>query len=273
MKVKVYGCRGSIPYCQNSQYGGNTSCITLESKGQIIFLDAGSGIIRFDLEDEGNKDLFIKNRYFDIFLSHLHIDHILGLATFKYLWDPQSHVRMYTIDRGGGTLKEQIFATFASPYWPIPIAVASDVECVEIQKDIPFSLGFFTVIPFEAPHPNNTTSFYITDGQVRVVYLLDSEIAMLDDEKYTKLVAFCRDADLVVFDAAYSPQDYLTRKGWGHSTIEDGIKLARISGCKKMLFDHFSFDYNDSQIEALDKIAQAEGNNFIFAREGLEIIL
>ncbi|MCL2016182.1 MAG: MBL fold metallo-hydrolase [Defluviitaleaceae bacterium] len=273
MKLKVYGCRGSIPFCQNSQYGGNTACIALESKGQIIFLDAGSGIINFDLSEDWYKDSTIKNKYFDIFLSHLHIDHILGLATFKYLWDPQSHVRLYTIDRGGGTLKEQIFATFASPYWPIPIALTSDVECIELQEDMPYSLGSFTIIPFEAPHPNKTTSFYITDGSIRIVYLLDSEISLLDENKYTKLVAFCRNADLVIFDAAYSPEDYLSRKGWGHSTIEDGIKLAQLSGCKRLMFDHFSFDYNDSQIEMLDKIAQSKGDNFIFAREGLEMTL
>jgi ribonuclease BN (tRNA processing enzyme) len=92
-------------------------------------------------------------------------------------------------------------------------------------------------------------------------------------QEYSELAEFCRNADMVVFDAAYSPEDYPDKKGYGHSTIEDGFKLAKLSKCKRMMFSHFSFEYSDDDLTILEARVDVQGRQFLFARDGLELEL
>lgn len=273
MKVKVYGCRGSAPTSRSpaSRFGGNTSCMSIEVANHTIMLDAGSGLAQYDrltsIFEWGSKEPL------DILISHLHLDHLIGLSVFGPVWNPNAAVRIFSCLRGEGTLKEQIFGPFQPPYWPVSMVVAANAECIVIYDGVPFSIGKFTVTPFGASHPDATLSYHITDGEKTLVHLLDSETAMMDAEEYNLLVNYCKDADLVVFDAAYAPVDYPDKKGWGHSTIEDGFRLAQESNCKSMMFSHFSFEYSDQELEILEAQAKRCGEQFFFARDGLEIIL
>ncbi|MCL2189600.1 MAG: MBL fold metallo-hydrolase [Defluviitaleaceae bacterium] len=274
MKVRVYGCRGSLPTTRDpaSRYGSNTSCIALEVPGQTIILDAGSGIAQMDRFTK----LFARDGApFDILLSHLHIDHLIGLTVFSKVWlnSPDELVRIYTLDRDDRPLKEQIFGLFTPPYWPVSMVQFANAECIAVQTGVPFALGGFTVTPFGAAHPDKTASFHITDGSKVIVYLLDSETPALSPQGWEELVGYCENADLVVFDAAYSVIDYPDKKGWGHSTIEDGFKLAEASGCKKMMFTHFGFEYSDQELEIFEFQVAAQGDVFFFARDGFEFIL
>lgn len=271
MNVKIHGCRGSIPVSQNSasKYGGNTSCMVLETSGQILILDAGNGLIQVN---EWIKKAQV-DKTLNILLSHLHLDHLIGLPVFSHVWDSDNCVRIYTCDRDKRPLKEQIFGMFVPPYWPASMVHSANAECIAIKANVAFEIGPITITPFSAAHPDDTVSFHINDGDKTVVHLLDSEISMLNKQQYDTLVSYCRNADLVIFDAAYSPADYPAKKGWGHSTIEDGFKLAKDSGCKKMIFSHFSFEYGDQELEALEALAKAQGDKFTFASDGMELCL
>ncbi|MCL2357170.1 MAG: MBL fold metallo-hydrolase [Defluviitaleaceae bacterium] len=272
MLMKVYGCRGSLPTTRDpsSKYGSNTSCITIETAQQTIILDAGSGIAQMDRLVR----LFArKDRPFDILLSHLHLDHMIGLTVFSKVWmnSPDELVRIYTPSRDDRPLKEQIFGLFVPPYWPVSMVDFANAQCIAVEADAPFRLGSFTITPFVAQHPDKTVSFHITNGEKTIVYLLDSEVALLSEEGQRTLENYCKNADMVIFDAAYSTIDYPEKKGWGHSTIEDGFKLAKSCGCKKMMFTHFGFEYGDQELEIFESQAQAQGDIFFFAREGMEI--
>ncbi|MCL2386013.1 MAG: MBL fold metallo-hydrolase [Defluviitaleaceae bacterium] len=272
MRIKVYGCRGSLPTTREiaSKYGSNTSCIAVETKEQVLILDAGSGIAQMD---RLTKIFSRKDKPFEILLSHLHVDHLIGLTVFSKVWinSPDELVRIYTLSRDERPLKEQIFGLFQPPYWPVSMVKFANVECIEIHADVPFQVGDFTVTPFMAAHPDKTISFHITDGNWSVVHLLDSETPALSSEDWDVLVEYCKDSDLVIFDAAYSDIDYLDKKGWGHSTMEDGFKLAEASGCKKMMFTHLGFEYGDQELEIFESQAVAMGDKYIFARDGLEL--
>jgi len=272
MILKVYGCRGSLPTTRDiaSKYGSNTSCITLETPEQTIILDAGSGMAQMDRITK----LFVRReKPFDILLSHLHLDHLIGLTVFSKMWtnSPDNLLRIYTPSRGDAPLKEQIFGPFVPPYWPVPMVQFANAECIAIEEGVPFKLGGFTITPFGAAHPDKTVSFHITNSDLTIVYLLDSETPMLSEEGWEALVEYCRNADLVIFDAAYSVIDYPDKKGWGHSTIEHGFMLAEASGCKKMMFTHFGFEYSDQELEIFESQAKAQGDTFFFARDGMEM--
>jgi ribonuclease BN (tRNA processing enzyme) len=244
--------------------------------GKLIIIDAGSGLVRLEAE---MRDLF--PNYFrentepvDMLISHLHMDHIIGLSVFGPVWGKKAGVRIYTNDRETGTLKEQVFGAFVPPYWPASMVENANAECIAMFDKVPLQLGPFSITPFNAVHPDDTLGFIIADENKTVAHLLDSEMAATTEAEYSRLAERCRDVDLVIFDAAYSLEDYKkSKKGWGHSTVEDGIRLAEVSNCKKMVFSHFSYDYNDDMLAEMEKKLAFDTERFFFARDGMEIDL
>ncbi|MDR2167755.1 MAG: MBL fold metallo-hydrolase [Clostridiales bacterium] len=275
MKIKIFGCRGSIAIARTAvaKYGGNTVCMTVGINDFDLIIDAGSGLLL--LQEE------LRRKYPDyprglphppaLLLSHLHLDHIIGLSAFAPAWQKVG-MQIFTYSRDARPLVEQVFGIYRPPFWPISMEAFGCVECIEIKEGAPpFELGPATITPFAAAHPDKTASFHITDGEKTLVYLLDSEMPLMGEAEYAALVEYCTNADLVVFDAAYSKEDYPARKGWGHSTVEDGIKLAQKSGAKRMLFTHFGQEYSDEDLDNWKaEIKNSDVTEFIFAREGME---
>jgi len=269
MNLKIYGCRGSVAISRagESRYGGNTSCMVLSSGEHKLIVDAGSGIMQFEHYLQG-----VPPQNLNLLISHLHLDHIIGLSAFAPAYNDESSMKIFTSSRSNQPLKEQLFGIFEPPYWSISAKAAATAECIVIEADKPFIIGPFTVTAFIASHSDQTLSFHITDGHKTFVHLLDSEISTLSPAEYEELLGYCKNADLVVFDAAYSPDDYDLFKGWGHSTIADGIRLANDSNCKRMLFAHFSQIYSDSELDNW-KILFESSDRYIFAHDGLELSL
>ena len=81
--LRFWGVRGSIPVCspETRRGGGNTACVEVRCGGRIVILDAGSGIREagLALREEKAKEA-------DIFLTHAHWDHIIGLPFYKPLF-------------------------------------------------------------------------------------------------------------------------------------------------------------------------------------------
>lgn len=126
------------------------------------------------------------------------------------------------------------------------------------------------VKPFPAIHPDDTTAFRLESGGKSVVYLLDYETGETVSES-DDLVRYCNLADVIIFDATFLPEDYERKKGWGHSTYESGIQLAKLSGCKHMIFAHFDQHYSDQMLDSL--VHNIEGCRFSLAYDGLEMTL
>ncbi|MCL2220732.1 MAG: MBL fold metallo-hydrolase [Oscillospiraceae bacterium] len=274
MKIYFHGCRGSIAISRpGSRYGGNTSCITLESGGELLVIDAGTGIMDLHeklLSDDANYIANLRNPI-NILVSHLHIDHIIGIATFPPLCEKNGGVRIYTGSRSEKPLKEQVLGAFSPPHWPVSLCDVGNAECVQIEDNVPFKVGVYTVTPFLANHPDITYSFHVTDGKKSVVHLLDSEISKVDAAESKVLHSHCKDADVVVFDAAYSPEDYHSHyEGWGHSTVPNGIELADEWKCRCMVFSHMFHKYNDEELDEWKKYFAGDPR-FMLAHDGLEL--
>ena len=276
MRVKIYGCRGSVPlsHVVGSSYGGNTSCLTIQSSGIRLVVDAGSGMMQLFHESFARDIPFKYSSPCHILLSHLHFDHIIGLGTFQASWKKYYRTTIYTASRDERPLIEQVVGAFQQPYWPYPLKDACKFSGVAIEHLKPFEIEHFAITPFWANHGDKTMSFHITDGRRRFVHLLDSEMEGMSEAQYNELVYFCTDADLVVFDAAYSPEDYPRYQGWGHSTVAHGVALARVAKPKRMLFSHFAQHYTDSELDAWEQHYKDETcTYFMMSREGLVIRL
>ncbi|MCL2197522.1 MAG: MBL fold metallo-hydrolase [Defluviitaleaceae bacterium] len=269
MTAKIYGCRGSTPVSQKeSRFGGNTSCITIKSDDDVLILDAGSGLTNMP---KPSKDV-------NILISHLHLDHIIGLSMFNPAWGKDNVANIYTCSRGDKPIREQVFGVFKPPFWPVSMEEISTANVTEITPDIPFTVGSFTITPFLASHSDKTLAFHVTDNKKSLVYLLDCETEKMNTTERLNLKKHCTNADLVIFDATYSDEDYPRHVGWGHSTVGQGVKLAGEFSCKTMIFSHFAQHYSDTEILNWERHFTAEGvadasgaSKFILAHDGLEI--
>jgi len=261
--IKIYGSRGSAPNFtgNNTKYGGNTSCVLVETSGRPLVIDCGSGLAWFAREGRGN---------FDILLSHLHIDHIVGLGMFAPLWQEGNDIRLFTKSRDGRPLKEQVFGIFRPPYWPFDLSERVCAEVIAVEEDVPFSVcGNVVVTPFRLEHPNDTIGFRIDDlaAGKSVAYISDHE--QIGDRGRSPV----QGADVIIFDAAFLPEDYTTRKGFGHSDYLAGIKLAEESGCGRMVFFHLASNYSDEMIDKAVRDAGLPADKYMFAYDGMEIVI
>jgi len=274
LKTKTYGCRASaaMSHLAGSRYGGNTSCMTVESKGVSIIIDAGSGLMLLEKEMRESKVNTTEKPKHNILISHLHLDHIVGFGTFGPAWAKDSDMRIFTCSRDERPLKEQVFGVFRPPYWPGSLVNISKAECVPIEHRVPFKIEHFTVIPFSANHPDQTLSFYLSDGEKSFVHLLDNEVVNMPDEKYKELLELCSGADLVVFDSAYAEEDYPRMMGWGHSTVKQGVKMAHECKPKRMMFSHFGQQYSDDEIDSWARHFEGE-TEFMLGKDGAELVL
>jgi len=238
--------------------------MTLTSRGESIIIDAGSGLMLLEAE--------MKDKPRNILISHLHLDHIIGLGIYSPLWQPKCDVRVYTCSRDERPLKEQVFGCFTPPYWPSSLAEVSDAICVPVESGVPFNIEHFTITPIMANHADKTLSFHITDGEKSVAHLLDNEFVGMEKRMYQELLDICTGADLVIFDSAYSTADYPSMKGRGHSTVEQGVKFAQECKPKRMMFAHYCWHYDDAEIDSWKKHTKgATDCEFIFSRDGVDL--
>lgn len=272
MEITIYGSRGSHPFSsrQNLVSGGNTSCLKIEYGNETLLLDGGSGLLQYleELRPQLEKGIPLR---LEILLSHLHLDHILGLAAFTPLWSPGNDILIYTKSRDSRPLAQQILGAFSPPYWPVSLADMLQASIIEIGNSEFETRGGLKILPFAASHPDNTTAFRIT-GDKTLVYMADYELAA-NEEPGQDSLSLCHDADLILFDSSYLPLDYPAKTGWGHSTYEHGLSLSKLVGCPRMIFTHFSPEYSDTVLQQVQETLSQQGSEYLVAFDGMEITL
>jgi len=258
--VKVWGVRGSGPRPEAAylQYGGNTSCFSLERDGELAILDAGSGLPGLARELEGREAGRL-----DMFISHLHLDHVAGLFCFPPLHDPDMEIHLY----GGSGLQKGLETLVGQPYWPLGLRDSkARVRFHELEPGERFQMGGLTGYTMAGNHPGGSLLCRLEADGKSLVYTLDCET---DGDVFGRLSDFSHGADLVIWDASYTQAD--KRHGWGHSTWEEGLALCRDAGAKRVLMTHYAQEYTDQFLHEQELEAQKDG--CVFAREGMVLDL
>lgn len=263
-QVSIYGVRGSAPTADRRflKYGGNTSCIGLRCGGERLVLDAGSGLSRLNAPEAlgGCKRLHI-------LLSHLHLDHVLGLFDLALLQDPEAEVFLYGPAQEGG-LRPALETLVGPPYWPLALGKCrAKLTVREVRPGESFSLNGLWVRTLAGCHPNGSL-LYRLEGEGRsLVYALDCELA---GDMAGRLTDFARGCGLLIWDASFTPQDLPSRRGWGHSSWEEGLDLAWSCSARQVFMTHYAREYDDALLAGQEILA---GERCLFAREGMEIWL
>ena len=273
LKVTFYGTRGSIavPDPDFVQVGGNTSCILLTSdSGRIAIFDAGTGIRKL-----GNDLLARSHEQYDnisIASSHTHWDHIQGFPFFLPAYDPDRH---FTIAIGGRDRQtrnlEDIFSTqMQREYFPVPLEKMG----ARMTFFAPETSHYTTpitgnkVLTLRHNHPGGAYSYRV-EGEGKIfVYCTDVEHG---DGIDPNIVALSRDADLLIHDAQFTPEELKNKKGWGHSSWEQAVEVAEQAGVKKLALFHHDPEHTDSFLFGMEKECQRRFPEAFLSREGMEI--
>ncbi len=253
-----WGTRGSIPTpgAHTARYGGNTSCVAVSGNtDQLVILDAGSGIRLLGRE---LSRLATAPMNLDILLSHTHWDHIQGLPFFQPLNTKGNSVRIYGAAQAGVPLEEILDRQMDPVVFPVPLkALAADLKITEVSTGS-FEIDGFLVEAFRLRHPGTTLGYKLVPvkGGRTIAYVTDNELG--DGGSYDvppdwrdQLVRFLGGVDTLIHDGMYSEAMIEARAGWGHSTPEQAIALARDANCRRLVLFHHEPEHDDAAIDAL----------------------
>lgn len=261
-KITVWGVRGSAPKPSPDcmEYGGNTSCISLEYGNHIVILDAGTGLAPLGQALAARRDV----KRLDILISHVHIDHVLGLFSFLPFFDPDMELHFY----GGSGLARCLETLIGPPFWPLGLSeFSARLKFHELRPGDCFDLGGLAVSTMAGSHPGNSIMYRLEADGKCLTYTLDCEADLAD---CSALARFAWGSDLLVWDAGFTQADL--RPGWGHSTWEQGAALGSAAQVKQVLMTHYGWNYTDEFLRRQELLA---GRNDIcrFAKEGMMIVL
>lgn len=276
MKVTIWGCRGSLasPGPETVRFGGQTSCVTVHlSDGSLLILDAGTGIRRLGMALGHDHPERI-----DIFITHLHTDHIEGLRFFDPIWDPSVELNVWGPPSPIRELRSRIAPYFAPPFFPVHLRnIPSHPEF----RDTPtttWQIGSAAVTAQLVKHPGPTVGYRVEENGAALAYLPDHEPALGSDLSTVKAewisgIALAEGAAVLLHDAQYTQEEYGERVGWGHSRTEDVVTFARRAGSRRLVLFHHDPLHTDEQLERIlaraNEVTASGDGQVELAREGM----
>ncbi len=276
MIIKFYGTRGSIPVCESGfqEFGGNTTCVAVtddSKEGDVLIFDAGTGIRKLGKElmqlPSNPKDKIV------IAFSHFHWDHLQGFPFFAPAYDAAKNIDVIAMgeDLDIPNLKSIFAHQMKSTFFPVSLENMGASFSFHLKKknEEVFDTGATgRLLAKRHSHPGGAYGYRLeVQGKV-FVYITDVEHGETLDPK---VVDFAKDADLLIHEAQYTPEELPKYRGWGHSSWKQAIEVAQLAGVKKLYMTHHDPEHNDDFIRAEEKKCQAIFKNCFFAREGDEI--
>jgi phosphoribosyl 1,2-cyclic phosphodiesterase len=295
-RIRFWGTRGSIsvPGPGTLGYGGNTTCIEVRADGEIIVLDAGSGIRPLGINLE--KEFGAEPIKLSLLITHAHWDHIQGLPYFKPAYDPKNEISILGFDGAGAGFTEILAEPMKAPFFPIAMRELSGKIGIKRLNEMKFSLGKVQVQAIFVNHPGVCAGYRLFTSAGSVAFLPDhepyrflhsaknnhmtpEETKKAASEERSNLVQFLNGSDLLILDTQYTDEEYQSHIGWGHGSVTTAIALALDAAVRKLLLFHHDPNHDDAMIESMvhnaRHLVQESGKelNVEAAREGEEVIL
>ena len=265
-KVTILGARGSVPVNGSafSRYGGATSCVLLETESEVLLFDAGTGILNLP------EQVWKKHRRVHIFMTHSHLDHIMGIPMCSMMFDPKVEVIFYSpdVEKFQTALKQLM----NPPLWPVGTDVfKAQIRCKALGKE-PYLIKGAAILVSQMPvaHPGGSFAYRVEWGEHSVVYATDCE---LDAKGCKKMIDFAENAGLLILDAQYTAEEYQTYKGYGHSDVDTAASVIVGCGAQQGLLFHHAPTRTDEQLDQIETYVKEMGTQIGIAKEGDQINL
>lgn len=262
ISVRFWGVRGSIASQgpDTIRYGGNTACVEVRlADDTVIIFDAGTGLRTLGTDLIAQSDPVKAH----LFLSHVHWDHIQGLPFFAPAYVPSSELNIFGPAAGEQSLKQILSGQMQSPYFPITMdAMAARLSFRSLYDGSCVGLPGATVEARRLNHPGPTLGYRLTANGKVLVYATDNEPFGEDPRaqhlpSYSGLRRLAQDADVLIMDAQYTPEEYPMKVGWGHSTYMDALHLAQAANVKQLVLFHHDPSRSDHELDTIVTLCNA----------------
>ena len=294
MRVRFWGTRGSIatPGPGTTRFGGNTSCVELTTdSGALLIFDCGTGAhpLATKLMAEAKGPINA-----NILLGHTHWDHIQGFPFFSPAFVKGNTAAIYGPEGSHGSLHKVLAGQMEFTYFPVELAqLPAAITYHDLTEGI-HNIDGVRVAAQYLNHPAMTLGYRIEADGVVVVYLVDHEpfsdelwragawpghIESILHDGDRRHAHFMANADLVIHDAQYTPEEYPSKKTWGHSSYDYVVQIAAAAGVRKVALTHHDPGHDDEFVATIETRARAlalqigSGLEVFCAYEGCDLAL
>lgn len=269
--LQFWGVRGSIPSPGKDtvRYGGNTSCIEMQIGGKRLIFDGGTGLRLL------SKDLINQQQSVEayMFFTHYHWDHIQGVPFFKPAFMEGNCFHIYgAVPPDADSMKQHFCDRVMHSNSPVPLqGMEADLKFYELICGDTFQVDDITIETGPLNHPNGAMGYRVTWQGHTVFYCTDTE--HLPDRPDENVLHLAREADVLIYDAMYTDEEYNNPKspkvGWGHSTWQEGVKIAQAAGVKRLAIFHHEPNHSDDFLDQIETEVQEVSPGSFLAREGM----
>ena len=268
--IHFWGVRGSIacPGLETVRYGGNTSCIEMRVNGERLIFDGGTG-----LRVLGQKLLAEMPITASLFFTHSHWDHIQGFPFFIPAFVPNNHFNIYgAIAPNGSTIEQRLNDQMLHPNFPVPLQImGAQLKFCDLAIGETVHVGDVTVENALLNHPGEAVGYRVSWNNYAAAYITDTE--HFPDRPDENVLWLARDADVMIYDATYTDAEYhsenSSKVGWGHSTWQEAVKVAKAANVKQLVIFHHDPIHNDDFMDKIAAQAATAYPNSVVAQEGM----
>ena len=262
-RIRFWGVRGSIPTPGPTtvHYGGNTSCVEVRADGQLIILDAGTGLRLLGRQLLAEFD----GRPLDLtlLLTHTHWDHIQGLPFFMPVYEPRNHVRILGYEGARHGLEVVLTGQMESPFFPVGLREVPANVRIEELKTQSFRLGPVRVQAGAAHHPGKCVGYRLLTSAGSIAFFPDNELYP-EKAQNRPMIKFLHGTDVLIMDTQFDADEYQQHTGWGHGCLDAVVALALQAGVKTLFLFHHDPNHDDKKVSQM----LAHARKLVAARKG-----